>query len=239
MRKTLYTFKINKKELVEKKTQSKDDKGQEVISITKVEEEVPYSFQILKPLRKEVDEAELYYGINLSLGVQKGLMPKALLMKKYADNDGIFSEKEKQKYKELYDEYLKLVDTQTKIKEEVSEELKVEQEKRKTEIYNELMSYQKAQLSLFEYTAENWAKNKTIIWWALNLSAKEDGSNFFEGKTVEDKIKSWEDIEANEDIFRTEVVSKFILLITLWYNGHANTEKDFDNILKISNQQLE
>lgn len=42
-----------------------------------------------------------------------------------------------------------------------------------------IQNFEMTQSSLFEQTAENRARNKTIIWWLLNISyiQDEDGNN--------------------------------------------------------------
>ena len=81
--KQLYKFTIDKE--VEKTVQSskKDKKtGEEVITKKKVTEKVPVEIKIKRPSRRELEEAELEYSVEMSRCVKRGILTKAMLAKK-------------------------------------------------------------------------------------------------------------------------------------------------------------
>ena len=114
--KKLYEFTVTKVEPVIKKETSTNDKGDKVITETTVDEKIKYSFFLRKPTRALYDEAELFYGIELSKGIKAGLLTKALLAKRYENDGGSLSDGEIERYGNLYldfyrktDEYQKLL----------------------------------------------------------------------------------------------------------------------------------
>ena len=82
--KELYSFTVDEEVEVEKKTTKKDKKTGEETTITKkVKEKVPVVVKIKRPSRRELEEAELEYSVEMSRCVKKGILTKAMLAKKY------------------------------------------------------------------------------------------------------------------------------------------------------------
>ena len=67
-KKWLYTFTINKETEVEKREKSTKD-GKDIETVEKVKETAPVEFLLQKPTRKLFDEAELFYGVNVSIKI--------------------------------------------------------------------------------------------------------------------------------------------------------------------------
>jgi len=183
--KCLYHFKVNKeieKEVEEKTT---NDKGEEITITKKVKEPQPQTLALKRPTRKLYEEAELFYAVKLSEGIKAGLLTQPLLAKRYKNDGGPMSEPEKKRYAEVY--------YQLMLKQEELEKLRLNLEghseeyrsKRAAEIMTDIISaqeeithYESQQSSLFDQTAENRAKNMTIMWWVLQLSYdKDEASN--------------------------------------------------------------
>ena len=85
--KIIYSFTVEKKETVketEEQTQEGKDGKKETVSITKeVEKLIPYQCIIRSPSRREMEEAELEYSIEMSKCIKRGILTKAMLAKKY------------------------------------------------------------------------------------------------------------------------------------------------------------
>jgi hypothetical protein len=245
--KTLYEFTSHKKEKVKEEIVTKDDEGNEVKSTKEVEKEVPYTFAIRKPTRSLFDEGELFYGIRLAEGVKAGLLTRQMLNKRYLNDGGSKSEME-ESYERVV--YALILQKQTRfqeleVKKDLTDEEKEELEELTKDIaqaQREAQKYEAGQSSLFDQTAENRARNKTITWWALNLCYKKvekkqekegdettfDYQSFFGEGSYEEKLSKYDDLEEKDDQdFDVKTLKRFFYLISFWYVGRANKFQDF------------
>jgi hypothetical protein len=237
--KKLYEFVSYQVQKVEEKVPSKNDKGEEIVEIKISDKKVPQKFFLRKPNRSLIDDAELYYGIQYSIAVKEGLLTKAQLASKFADEAKTFSRTEQEKYTQnyflLFEKEGELQKLQLKKKEErTPEEEKVIEElvKSMLALKQELQDFEIQQSSLFDHTAEVRARNKTILWWTCHLSHKEDSSPLFGLGTYQDKLAKYDEIEENEDEFLLNVVKKILFVVSFWYTGRADKQEEFDRVLE-------
>jgi len=237
--------------MVDKKvTEKKKDENGEEIEVTKtVKESAPATFLLKKPNRKLYDKAELFYGVRMSEGIKAGLLTRNLLSKRYEDDGGAFSEKEKSRYSELYmqiynkeNEYQRLqvnLDNKTQeLKDSISRTLVEEL----GELRRELVEIENSQSNIFDQTAENRAKNQTIMWWVLQLSNWQehealDPKPFFKGKNYEEKLDSYDEYEDSDDGFLNESIRKLAFFISFWYMGRATSEEEFKAVDELYDTQ--
>ena len=114
--KLLYQFTVDEIKEVEKESSRKNKKtGEVTITKKKVKEKVPLEVKIKKPSRRELEDAELQYTIEMSKCIKQGILTKAMLAKKYSDTGGAFTEEGEKEYGKLYtqilefqNEYIKL-----------------------------------------------------------------------------------------------------------------------------------
>lgn len=246
MKKWLYDFDVKKDVRKEVEEKSKNDKGEDVTVTTTVTEQEPFTFSIQKPTRKLYEEAELFYAVKLSEGIKAGLLTRPLLAKRYKNDGGSMSEPEKERYAEVYYEML--------IKQEELEKLKLNLEGKTEEsrakaagrlmadiidLQEEVQAFESQQSSLFDQTAENRAKNMTIMWWCLHLAhQKEDNEHlqvFGEG-SYEERLEVYDDIEDKSEPFWTEVVKKFAYFVTFWYLNGISDKEEFKQIENMYNR---
>ena len=243
--KKLYKFTIS--ETVTKKVEekSKDKDGNEVTVTKDSVEVVDRSIFLKKPTRSMFDEAELYYGVQLSEGIKAGLLTRALLAKRFSNDGGVMSNPDKQEYADLY---VKLFENQTaierasaKIEKDRTESEKEELQKLLEEngvVKREIQEFEMAQASLFDQTAENRARNKTILWWVLNMSFYGDPDDsstikpIFEGENYAERLAAYDQIEEDGTEFQEEVIKKLVYYVSYWYVGQAQTEEEFTDVLK-------
>ena len=242
--KWLYKFSINKEVEKEESTTSKDDKGKDIKVTKVVTTEEPVYFGIRRPTRKLFDGGELFYGVTLSQGIKSGLLTKAQLSKRYDNDGGVLSEPDKDRYAELYLELFELENELQRAQlnlEKASEAKKKEQLSSILEKMNEARSqiqdFENAQSNIFDQTAENRARNKTIMWWVLHMSfiTDENGevaSAFFGEGNHDSRLENYDDKEEAGDLHIIEAMRKLAYFISYWYNGQANTEEDFEKIDK-------
>ena len=93
--KRLFEFVVPKEELVKETETSKNDKGEEITTTKEVKKEVDKQYFLRKPTRKLFDQAELFYGVQLSEGIKAGLLTRALLQKRFSNDGGTLGEKER------------------------------------------------------------------------------------------------------------------------------------------------
>jgi len=245
----LHTFKINRK-VDRKETEEKKDEKGETVEITKtVTDDVVTEFLLKKPNRKLYDEAELFYGVKMSEGIKAGLLTRNLLAKRYEDDGGAFSETEKERYAELYTEIynkeneyqrlqLNLENKSQAAKDDLADGIIGEL----AELRRELVEIENSQSNIFDQTAENRAKNQTIMWWVLQLAHwkehdHENGKPFFEGKGYDERLDSYDDYEDSDDDFLNEAIRKLAFFISFWYMGRATSTEDFVAVEELYDEQ--
>ena len=126
--KELYAFTLDREEEVEKETSRTDKKtGEKITKTKKVKEKKSYQIRIKRPSRRELEEAELEYSIEMSKCVKKGILTRAMLYKKYSDTGGMYTEDEASDYSKIYkdiltaqNEYVRLDTVEKKTKEQIS-----------------------------------------------------------------------------------------------------------------------
>jgi hypothetical protein len=240
--KTMFEFDIYQEKEIEKVDVSTNEKGEEVKVTSKVKTTVPVKLAIKKPTRSLFDEAELFYGVRLSEGIKAGLLTRALLAKRFNNDGGVLSDEEQKEYNELYIEFFNLQNEFQKlsIKEE---SIRTDEEKenikavivKMNDARERLQKYEMAQANLFEQTAENRARNKTIMWWVLQLSLIQgDDKKFkelFNEGSYEEKIKRYDEIEESDSNLEKLALQKLLYLISFWYIGRAASQDEFEKLL--------
>ena len=97
-----------------------------------------------------------------------------------------------------------------------------------------------SQASLFDQTAENRARNKTILWWVLNLAYEKDGDDYkevFQGADQDEKLASYDRYEEQEDDFIDEMLKKFSYVVSFWFITKADSQEELDVLLKSSEEE--
>lgn len=201
---------------------------------------VSHNFGFLKPNRRLKEDGEVFFAAEVSRYAKAGVLPKAAWGTILSNSGGIISDEERERYGQLLLEFQELSSSIQKIlsvdekdqTEEILKELK-EKTDRINDIRSDIQSFESSQISIFENTAEAKARNKTILWWVLNLVCKinEDGSysNVCTGKTFNDKLEQYdliEDAETNDN-YLENVLKRSAYLITLWFLGRIDSKNDF------------
>lgn len=239
--KFIHTFQAYRTEEVEKVEVEKRDDG-EVKVTKKVKEEVPYTFGLLKPGRSMKEDAEIFHaGLMNEYVINRGLMTRQQLLKRYDNDGGSMSEPEKKRYAELYAEMLKQEEALERIQINLDNLKEEEKEKKIIEITEKLVGARVAMQeiismhnNLYEHTAETKAEEKTIFWWMLKLAyIKKDNKDFvpyFGPGSIEERVAKYDELEESEDSFSREVIKRFLWYVSLWYNGQVSTEEDFKRL---------
>ena len=155
------------------------------------------------------------------------------------------SEPEKERYAEVY--YQMLVKQEALEKLKLNLEGKTEEERTKQasvlmadliELQEEIQTFESQQTSLFDQTAENRAKNMTIMWWVLNLAHRKDGNDYvpvFGEGDYDSRLEVYDEIEEKSEAFWTEVVKKLAYFTTFWYTNGITSEEEFKQVENMYN----
>ena len=96
-----------------------------------------------------------------------------------------------------------------------------------------------AQASLFDQTAENRARNKTIMWWVVQLSYeknKDEMTPVFGEGSYEDKIKAYDILEEVDDSFIEQMLEKLSYYVSFWYITKPGTREELEGLLATASQ---
>ena len=236
--KKLYEFKITKVESVVKKDTTTNEKGEKVTTEKTVEDKVKHAFFLRKPTRALYDEAELFYGVELSKGIKAGLLTKALLAKRYENDGGSLSDGEIERYGNLYLDFYRRTDDYQRLLMSADEDLSDEDREKLNAMEAQLQDqrstltqFEMEQQSLYEQTAEVRARNKTILWWILNISYNEKEHPYFPGTTFEEKLSKYDELSEDDDIFTATVIQRLTYFVSFWFVGRASSQEEFDAML--------
>lgn len=246
IQKLLCKFSVKKKVDSELSETKKDEKGQEITITKKIKKVVPFDFAIIKPVRRHYDEGEMCYAIKLSEGLRAGLLTKVQVQKRYENDGGILSDFQKKRASELRASIFALEKDylDTSAKNEITRETqskRLEIVSQMNDVRTELSDIENSQQYLFDQTAEVKARNKTILWWVLQLAYKKSDKNpeeyvpVFDGIKDEEKFEIYDKMENEEDDFDKELLRKFAYYISYWYVSRITDKEDFERIEQIYN----
>lgn len=245
-RKEIYAFTVNKKEEVESEVKKKTEDGEEVIVKKNTLQDVPYRIVIKKPSKKQVEEAEMEYSIEISNCIAKGILTKAMLLKKYSDTGGLMSQEDNLKLTQLYTKYNNLQYEFQGLS--LNKRKSAKQKKRQKEVEDELnqtkrqiVDLEMAYSSLFNHTADTKAQNRVITWYMLNLSyiykegdeEEPEEEPLFPGETFEEKRESYYEMqEDEEDEFKQVIRQKLTTIVSFWFFSERAEQSDFEKLEK-------
>ena len=246
--KEIYSFTVELEKEVEKKIEKviidKETKKEKKVSVNeKVIEKEPVRVIIKEPNRRQIEEADMEFSIEMSQCVKRGILTKAMLAKKYSDSGGLLAEEDAKLLTSKYADLSKLqtdftrLNTKTvkkKSKENEAEEVKIIGEI--AELRREIVDMETAYASLFNHTADTKAQNRVILWYVLNLTyiayGEEDPELFFAGETFEEKEQKYYELDEQSDELYNLIQSKLATFISYWYFTAGVTTEDMAQLDK-------
>jgi hypothetical protein len=241
--KYLYNFTIfEDKESFIEETSVNEENGEETIVKKKTIEKSPVQIFIKKPSRRQIEDADLEYSVEISKCIKRGILTKAMLAKKYSDTGGAMSEQESGKlvelYKSIYDSQSQLDRLQSisqkteEINSKIAETLALLQASRK-----EIVEIESSYRSLFDHTADSKAQNKVLIWYILNLTYVKKNLDlepkpYFTGSDFEEKLQDFYEKEESADQQYFQISKKLSTLMAFWFFNQASTTEDFEELDK-------
>lgn len=245
--KKLFEFTLPKEQLVKEAETITNDKGEEVTTTKEVKKTVDQKFFLRKPTRRLFDDAELFYGVELSKGIKAGLLTRALLQKRFSNDGGTLGKKEQEEWSKLYsdifDKQVELQQLSLKTKEERTPEENIKFEDSKEfirEARARIQEYEMQQSSLFDQTAENRARNRTILWWVLSLAYhvhNDEELPFFGDGSYEERLNVYDRMEEEEEDHVTESINKFFYYVSFWYVSKTSDPKQFEDLIKFAERE--
>ncbi len=165
-------------------------------------------------------------------------MTKGMLVKKYSDTGGIFSEDDDKRLTELYIEIAKLQRQYVPLENGSAEEK--EQAKAILEklavLRKQMVDLEATYLNLFNNTADIIAQNNIIRWFCVNLTYKQEQDGkiepFFSGSSFEQKLDNMRDLDEAEDPLYQATFRKLATFVSFWYFSKSATKEDFKKLEK-------
>tara|TARA_R110000824_G_scaffold17971_8_gene71948 strand:+ start:2203 stop:2958 length:756 start_codon:yes stop_codon:yes gene_type:complete len=241
--KELYSFTLDEEKEIEKSHTRKNKKTGEKTTVTKkVKEKSPVQVKLKRPSRRELEDAELEYSVEMSRCIKRGILTKAMLHKKYSDTGGVWSEDDAKDYGKLYknifdiqNEYVRLetIEKKSDIQKEKLESLKEKLAETKRQIVDAETSMQ----SLFDHTADIKAQNRLLLWYTLMLThiQREDDEepvSYFEGKSFDQKLEDYYSKEDEPSDLYEAVVKKVTTVLAFWFFNQASTPDEFNKLIE-------
>jgi len=197
-----------------------------------------HTFVIKQPTRRQMEEADMEYSIEMSRCVKNGILTKAMLMNKYSDTGGMLSESDAEKLSSMYGELGQL---QTEITQLTMQSANNQTNEEKRKSIGEKMAVLRKAIAVAEtnfsallnHTADNKAQTKVISWYLLNLTYTEENKDlvgFFPGSTFEEKKAALYTMEEQENNLLSIVYDKLTAFISFWYFSAAASESDFKEL---------
>ena len=245
--KEIYSFTVELEKEVEKaveKTIIDKETGEEkkVAVNEKIKENDPVRIILKEPNRRQIEEADMEYSIEMSQCVKRGILTKAMLAKKYSDAGGLMAERDPQRLSTAYADLSKLQTDYTRLVTKTGEKNSQDEEKANKiigemgELRRQIVDMETDYASLFNHTADTKAQNRVILWYVLNLTyvahGEEDPELFFVGKTFEEKEQKYYELDESNDELYGLIQGKLATFISYWYFTAGVTREDLEQLDK-------
>ena len=246
--KEIYSFEVNLEKEVEKKTEKviidKDTKQEKKISVNeKVIEKEPVRVILKEPNRRQIEEADMEYSIEMSQCVKRGILTKAMLAKKYSDSGGLLAEEDAKTLTSKYADLSKLQTDFTRLNTKTTKKNPEENKTKEAEIIGkiaevrrEIVDMETAYASLFNHTADTKAQNRVILWYVLNLTyvvrGEEDPDEFFPVETFEEREQAYYDLDEAGDELYNLIQAKIATFVSYWYFTSGVTREELAQLDK-------
>jgi hypothetical protein len=234
--KELFSFNITVNKEVEK-TETKEENGQTITVTQKVKEDMPVRIIIKQPSRKNMEDADLQYSIEMSNCVKKGILTKGMLTKKYSDTGGMFSEDDANELMKLYSVVTSWQNELTRVtsKTDVNKEAETALIDKILAAKARIVQLESDNLTLFNNTADTIAQNNVIRWFCLNMAHTQVMPNgniepMFKGLTTEEKLAQLYAMDETEDAVYTKAFLKLMTFVSFWYFSKNVKKEDFEKL---------
>jgi len=246
MVKELYSFLVDREvevERTEKKTRETESGPQEYEEKVKVKENVPLKVVIKKPSRRELEQADFEYSVEMSRCIKQGILTKGMLAKQYSDTGGLLTEDDSGALTDLYSELGRLESEITKSTIKAVSKRTEEDKAEINKLYgalagvrNDIITIESSYQNLFSHTSDVMAQNCQLLWYIVMLShlKNEEGDlvPVYKGENFEERKNDFYNREEEGEEVYSLCQTKLTTLIVYWYHSSEPSKEDFDNLLK-------
>ena len=250
MSKTLFSFNVYKTcEVQESKTEMvKNEAGVETARnyTEMVKKEVPIEIIINSATRRQKQDADMAFSVEMSKWIKAGVLTKAMLLNKYSDTGGLISDKEAATMVTIAEE-IRDIQAKSITHNLVPESERNEEHKKKADeltaklvaARRQLIDRETSYITLFNHTADVKAQNHAILWYILHLTHIKDNSEknpeikpFFPGKTMIDKEQVLYTLEEENDPIYEKAFSKIMSIVSYWFFTSNTDQEEFKKIVE-------
>lgn len=234
--KELFSFIIKVNKEVEK-TETKEENGKTISVTQKVKEDIPVKIIIKNPSKKNIEDAEMQFSIEMSNCIKKGILTKGMLSKKYSDTGGILSETDATELTSLYNSLIAMENDYIRLtsKNERDTEAEAVLAAKITAARTRMVQLESSYQVLFNNTADTIAQNNVIRWFCLHMAYTQivpDGKieQMFKGENTEEKLNSMHEMDENEDELYSKAYRKLATFMSFWYFSKNAKKEDFEKL---------
>ncbi len=241
--KLLHAWEVSVEKDVDETT-TEIENGQSVRKTRTVKKAVVTKFALKQPTRRELRQAELFYGKRQNWYIANGFLTQAILLNKHLDlTGGVLSDKERDRGEKLRRRHIELeADLARLATTEDGAELKKKIQDELASIRTEMITLQNANEAVFSQTADARAQRDLSTWFALFLVQIErtDGrlTPYFEGETYEQKEEFMWQLEEKDDPLYAATLEK-IATYVYWFNKGASTSDEFRKMEEEMQKQVD
>lgn len=202
-----------------------------------------FDIVIKEPSRREMEQSDFEFSIEMSRCIKEGILTKGMLVKKYSDTGGVLSEDDAKAMEDLYSELGRIESEITKSTQKSPEHRSEKDEESIQKLYssyaqtrNEIVTLESAYRNLFNHTADVKAQNKQILWYVVTLAhtknQKGEYEPIYKGDTFEEKIESLYKMEEENDKLYSLCQAKISTVVVYWYHSSSPSKEEFDNLIR-------
>ena len=238
--KLLYKWQVTlEKEQDETTTELRD--GQTVTITRKVKKPLAVSMALAYPTRRQLRQAELFYGKRVNWCMAEGFLTHSILQNKHSNlTGGVLSDKDKArldslkiKEVELQNDLVRAMNGSDEVKKKIQQEL--------ADVQRELINLYSVNEAVFSQTAESRAKRDVNDWLAYFLTLIDENGKlvpYFKGDTYEVKEEFMFQLEEKNDEFYSKAAEK-IGTYVYYYNMGLDKPEQFAAMDEALKKQLE
>jgi hypothetical protein len=238
--KTLYSWTVSLDQTV-KETTTENRNGQNVQVTADVKKPVLTKMALAYPTRRQLRQAELFYGKRVNWYMTEGFLTHNIVQNKHANLiGGILSDKDKArldllktKEVELQNDIVRAMTGSDEVKSKIQQEL--------ADVQRELINLYSVNEAVFSQTAESRAKRDVNDWLAYFLTLIEENGKlvpYFKGDTYEAKEEFMFQLEEKADEFYAKAAEK-IGTYVYYYNMGLDKPEQFAAMDEALKKQLE
>ena len=239
----IYKFTLETKEKKKVEVERKNKETGEIETVIQNKTvKTPTEFVIKKPTRRIMDEAEAQYAIEMSNNIKRGIVTKAMLVKKYADTGGTLTEaetkdmvKKLQRSNEVANKVQMLTAVDKKKNQKEIEELNSELLVLRKELTDIEMSMQ----GVYDHTADARSERAMLLWYTIQLAREiEDGQEvlFFDGLLYEDQLEDLYKKDEEGTELEKKALNKIMTAISYWFYNNSATQEQIEAFVEQTNE---